>query len=77
MVGPDSETEGRGASCLQLCQRRCPGDGSLSCVCVRKGFGLGAQGMAGGSFAASQFTIAWPTGQFGPMGIEGGVELGL
>ena len=45
-------------------------------VCVRKGFGLGAQAMAGGSFAASQFTIAWPTGQFGPMGIEGGVRLG-
>ena len=45
-------------------------------VCVRKGFGLGAQAMAGGSFAASQFTIAWPTGQFGPMGIEGGVKLG-
>ena len=32
--------------------------------------------MAGGSFATTQLTAAWPSGEFGMMGIEGGVELG-
>jgi acetyl/propionyl-CoA carboxylase alpha subunit len=45
-------------------------------VVIRKGYGLGALGMAGGSFHASVFTIAWPTGEFGGMGLEGQVKLG-
>jgi acetyl/propionyl-CoA carboxylase alpha subunit/acetyl-CoA carboxylase carboxyltransferase component len=45
-------------------------------VVLRKGYGLGAQAMAGGSFHAPFFTIAWPSGEFGAMGIEGAVRLG-
>ena len=45
-------------------------------VVVRKAYGLGAQGMAGGSLHAGPFTIAWPTGEFGGMGLEGAVRLG-
>jgi acetyl-CoA carboxylase carboxyltransferase component len=41
-------------------------------VVIRKAYGLGALGMAGGSFHASIFSIAWPTGEFGGMGLEGG-----
>ncbi len=45
-------------------------------IVLRKGYGLGAQAMAGGSFKAPTFTIAWPTGEFGGMGLEGAVKLG-
>src|SRR6185503_3573897 len=45
-------------------------------IVLRKGYGLGAQAMAGGSFKAGLFTVAWPTGEFGGMGLEGFVKLG-
>ncbi|HEY7976874.1 MAG TPA: carboxyl transferase domain-containing protein [Rhizomicrobium sp.] len=45
-------------------------------IILRKGYGLGAQGMAGASFVAPFFTISWPTGEFGGMGLEGAVKLG-
>ncbi|HEV3430280.1 MAG TPA: carboxyl transferase domain-containing protein [Paraburkholderia sp.] len=45
-------------------------------VVLRKGYGLGAQAMAAGSFHAPLFTIAWPSGEFGAMGLEGAVRLG-
>ncbi|HVH07180.1 MAG TPA: carboxyl transferase domain-containing protein, partial [Myxococcota bacterium] len=45
-------------------------------IVLRKGYGLGAQAMAGGSFHAPIFTVAWPTGEFGGMGLEGAVKLG-
>lgn len=45
-------------------------------VVLRKGYGLGAQAMAGGSFKLPSFTITWPTGEFGGMGLEGAVRLG-
>ena len=76
MVGPDSETQGAVRHACDFVSAGARTTVPYLVVCVRKGFGLGAQGMAGGSFSASQFTIAWPTGQFGPMGIEGGVRLG-
>jgi acetyl-CoA carboxylase carboxyltransferase component len=46
-------------------------------IIVRKGYGLGAQAMAGGTFKAPLFTIAWPTGEVGGMGLEGAVRLGF
>ncbi len=46
-------------------------------IVLRKGYGLGAQAMAGGSFRAPLFTVAWPTGEFGGMGLEGAVRLGI
>jgi acetyl/propionyl-CoA carboxylase alpha subunit/acetyl-CoA carboxylase carboxyltransferase component len=46
-------------------------------VVLRKGYGLGAQSMIGGGFHASFFTAAWPTGEFGGMGLEGYVRLGF
>jgi acetyl/propionyl-CoA carboxylase alpha subunit/acetyl-CoA carboxylase carboxyltransferase component len=45
-------------------------------IILRKGYGLGAQAMAGGSFKAGMFTVSWPTGEFGGMGLEGAVKLG-
>ena len=45
-------------------------------VVLRKGYGLGAQAMARGSFHTNDMTVAWPTGEFGGMGLEGAVRLG-
>ncbi len=49
----------------------------LACVILRKAYGLGAQAMAGGSFRRPLFTVAWPTGELGGMGLEGAVRLGF
>ena len=46
-------------------------------IILRKGYGLGAQAMAAGGFKAPLFTIAWPTAEFGAMGLEGAVRLGM
>lgn len=76
MVGPEDEKNAtvRRASSMLVA------GASLSVpvfmICLRKGYGLGAQAMAMGSFHVPQFTIAWPTGEFGPMGLEGAVRLG-
>lgn len=45
-------------------------------IILRKGYGLGAMAMTGGSFKSTLFTISWPTGEFGGMGLEGAVKLG-
>jgi acetyl-CoA carboxylase carboxyltransferase component len=45
-------------------------------VVLRKAYGLGAMALAGGSLHAPMATAAWPTGEFGAMGLEGAVRLG-
>jgi acetyl-CoA carboxylase carboxyltransferase component len=44
-------------------------------VVLRKAYGIGAELMAGGWFRAPLFTVAWPTGEFGGMNLEGNVQL--
>jgi acetyl-CoA carboxylase carboxyltransferase component len=46
-------------------------------VVLRRGYGLGAMAMAKGGFHESFFTAAWPTGEFGAMGIEGAIKAGF
>jgi acetyl-CoA carboxylase carboxyltransferase component len=50
---------------------------ALVTIFLRKGYGLGAMAMAGGSFHRPQCSMAWPTGEFGAMGLEGAVQLGF
>jgi acetyl/propionyl-CoA carboxylase alpha subunit len=45
-------------------------------IILRKAYGLGAIAMSGGADDASVFTVAWPTGEFGPMALEGAAKLG-
>ncbi len=45
-------------------------------VVLRKAYGLGAMAMAAGGFHAPLATAAWPSGEFGAMGLEGAVRLG-
>ena len=46
-------------------------------VVLRKAYGLGAMAMAAGGLHAPVATVAWPSGEFGAMGLEGAVELGF
>ena len=46
-------------------------------VVLRKGYGLGAMAMSAGGFHDTFFTVAWPTGEFGGMGLEGAVKHGF
>jgi acetyl-CoA carboxylase carboxyltransferase component len=77
MVGPDAEE----TALVRHVSRMFVVGASLTvpfcCVILRKGYGLGAQAMAGGSFHRPIFTVAWPTGELGGMGLEGAVRLGF
>jgi acetyl-CoA carboxylase carboxyltransferase component len=46
-------------------------------VVMRKGYGLGAMAMTAGGFHAPLCTVAWPSAEFGAMGLEGAVRLGF
>lgn len=46
-------------------------------IVTRRGYGLGAMAMARGGFHESMFLAAWPTGEFGGMGLEGAVKAGF
>ncbi|MDB5826608.1 MAG: Carbamoyl-phosphate synthase chain ATP-binding, partial [Variovorax sp.] len=77
MVGPEIEAQ---AQVRHVCRMfmvaahlRVP----YFAVVLRKGYGLGAQAMTAGGFDAPVFTVAWPTGEFGAMGLEGAVRLGF
>jgi acetyl/propionyl-CoA carboxylase alpha subunit len=77
MVGPDIEAQ---AQVRHVCRMfvvaahlRVP----FFTVVLRKGYGLGAQAMAAGGFDAPVFTVSWPSGEFGAMGLEGAVRLGF
>ena len=77
MVGPDAEQ----TALVRHVSRMFVTGASLTVpfftIVLRKGYGLGAQSMAGGSFKAPIFTVSWPTGEFGGMGLEGAVRLGF
>lgn len=45
-------------------------------IVIRKSYGLGGIAMSGGSHHTPTFSVAWPTGEFGGMGLEGSVKLG-
>ncbi|MGE0420382.1 MAG: carboxyl transferase domain-containing protein, partial [Acetobacteraceae bacterium] len=75
MVGPEAE---KPAQVRRVCRMFVNGANltvPLFLVVPRKGYGLGAQAMAGGSFGAPVFTVSWPSGEFGGMGLEGAVRL--
>jgi acetyl-CoA carboxylase carboxyltransferase component len=46
-------------------------------VILRRGYGLGVMAMAKGGFHESVFSVSWPTGEFGGMGLEGAVKAGF
>ncbi len=76
MVGPDAERTGLVRHAARLFVTAATLTIPFFTIVLRKGYGLGAQAMAGGSFHAGFFTVSWPTGEFGAMGIEGAIRLG-
>ena len=77
MVRPDSERTAMVRRCSRLFVTGATLSVPLVCVVVRRAFGLGAQAMAGGHLHAPALTVAWPSGEFGAMGVEGAVRLAL
>ncbi len=77
MVGPEAEKTATvrrfGAMFVAGARLTVP----LCMVVLRKGYGLGAMAMAGGHLKAPLLCVAWPTGEFGGMGLEGAVRLGF
>ena len=77
MVGPDIEQQAQVRHVSRMfvaaAHLRVPFFG----VVLRKGYGLGAMAMAAGGFHSPDFMVAWPTGEFGAMGLEGAVKLGF
>lgn len=76
MVGPEVETRGQVRHVSRMFVAAAHLRVPMFAVVLRKGYGLGAMAMTGGGFHAPVFTIAWPSGEFGAMGLEGAVRLG-
>jgi len=76
MVGPDVEKTALVRHCSRLFVTGANVTVPMVSIVLRKSYGLGAQAMMGGSTKAPQACVAWPTGEFGGMGLEGAVRLG-
>jgi acetyl-CoA carboxylase carboxyltransferase component len=76
MVGPASEAQAAVRKTSRMFINGARLGTPMFAVVLRKAYGLGAQAMAGGSTLAPVFCVAWPTGEFGGMGLEGAVRLG-
>ncbi|HJM29339.1 MAG: carboxyl transferase domain-containing protein [Acidimicrobiales bacterium] len=76
MVGPEAEKTGLVRHVSRMFVTARSTSVPTCTIVLRKAYGLGAQAMASGGFKFPLFTIAWPTGEFGGMGLEGAVKLG-
>jgi acetyl/propionyl-CoA carboxylase alpha subunit/acetyl-CoA carboxylase carboxyltransferase component len=76
MVGPEAEKTGLIRHCSRLFVIGANLTVPIFSVILRKAYGLGAIAMSGGSHQGGMFCVAWPTGEFGGMGLEGSVKLG-
>ncbi len=77
MVGPESEQQAAVRRMSSLFVIGASLSVPIVAIFLRRGYGLGAMAMAGGSFVAPVYAAAWPTGEFGGMGLEGAVRLGF
>ena len=76
MVGPEIETQAQVRHVSRMFVTAAHLRVPFFAVVLRKGYGLGAMAMTGGGFHEPLFTVAWPSGEFGAMGLEGAVRLG-
>nr|WP_295519670.1 carboxyl transferase domain-containing protein [Limnohabitans sp. Rim8] len=76
MVGPDTEATAQVRHVSRMFVAAAHLRVPMLSVVLRKGYGLGAMAMTGGGFHETLTTVAWPTGEFGGMGLEGAVRLG-
>jgi acetyl-CoA carboxylase carboxyltransferase component len=76
MVGPEIEARAQVRHVSRMFVAAAHLRVPLLAVVLRKGYGLGAMAMTGGGFHEPVATAAWPSGEFGAMGLEGAVRLG-
>jgi acetyl-CoA carboxylase carboxyltransferase component len=76
MVGPEIEAQAQVRHVSRMFVAAAHLRVPFLAIVLRKGYGLGAMAMTGGGFHAPLFTAAWPSGEFGAMGLEGAVRLG-
>jgi len=77
MVGPEAERTALVRHCCRLYVVGANLTVPIFSVVLRKAYGLGSQAMVGGSFHLPLFSVSWPTGEYGPMNLEGSVKLGF
>jgi acetyl-CoA carboxylase carboxyltransferase component len=77
MVGPEHEATGLVRRTARMMIAGAALSVPLLAVVLRRGYGLGAQAMVGGSLHEPLLTVAWPDAHLGPMGLEGAVRLAL
>ena len=77
MVGPEHEALGAVRKLAELFKIGAQLNTPFYAVVLRKCYGLGAQAMLGGSTHRPLYTLSWPSGEFGAMGLEGAVSLGF
>jgi acetyl-CoA carboxylase carboxyltransferase component len=77
MVGPRAEATGLVRHTSRMLVAGAALRVPLISVILRRGYGLGAQAMVGGSLHEPLLTVAWPSAHLGPMGLEGAVRLAL
>jgi acetyl-CoA carboxylase carboxyltransferase component len=75
MVGPESERQAAVRRTASMMVTGATLDVPLFMVCMRKAYGLGAMAMGAGSLRQPFSTVAWPTGEFGGMGLEGAASI--
>lgn len=77
MVGPASEATAMVRHAARLFVNAAALRVPVFSVVLRRGYGLGAMALTAGHFHAPVATAAWPSAEFGAMGIEGAVRLGF
>jgi acetyl-CoA carboxylase carboxyltransferase component/biotin carboxylase len=77
MVGPEAEKTGLVRKVCRMFVTGAAVQVPIYAIVLRKGYGLGAMAMVAGGFKEAVLTAAWPTGEFGGMGLEGAVHLGF
>ena len=77
MVGPEQEAKAQVRHVSRMFVVAAKLRVAILAIALRKGYGLGAMAMAGGGFRSASCAVSWPTGEFGPMGLEGSIRLGF
>lgn len=77
MVGPEEEAKAQVRHVSRMFVTAAKLRVAILAIALRKGYGLGAMAMAGGGFRSASCSVSWPTGEFGPMGLEGSIRLGF
>ncbi|CAN5462938.1 hypothetical protein BH23ACT9_BH23ACT9_29240 [soil metagenome] len=77
MVGPEAERQGGVRRFSAMFAVGAHLQVPIIAVITRKAYGMGAQAMFGGHLKSPALTLAWPTAELGPMGLEGAIKLGF